>query len=71
MEKRKSEVWLLFYGIFVALLIQSFYDAAGSYFGGTWNLGSLVQLTIGLGASALGFPLLIIWLLRRKNAKPE
>ena len=58
---RKIDLWLVLYGIFVALLIQAIYDGAGSYFSGSWNLGSWVKLIIGLGAPALALPLLVIY----------
>jgi len=50
---RKREVWLMFYGLVVAFLIQIFYDALSTY-------GSQWKFIIGLAGAAIGLSLLIL-----------
>lgn len=65
MGRRTTDVWLVLWGIFIALFIQSVSDYAGSVY------SPLVEVSIGVGTSSVAFTLLAIWIVRINRTTPK
>ena len=60
--KIKREIWLTLYGVFLALLIQTIYDAIGP---------QPLKSVVGLGVSALGLWSLLFFAFKKETGRND